>query len=185
MSGLILHRGRHASISSHDLGSRNWTQKVSPIMPPADFDPLVGTFTVAHRRLRQRLVGSDDWDHFNGTSTSHVILGGFGLVEDNVINLPGDSYRAIGLRSFDPTTGRWAIRWLDGRCPHRLDVPVTGAFDEHGVGVFEADDEHEGQPVVVRFTWSGITATAARWEQAFSPDNGKTWETNWIMELSR
>jgi hypothetical protein len=81
---------------------------VSPIMPPADFDPLVGTFTVAHRRLRQRLVGSDDWDHFNGTSTSHVILGGFGLVEDNVINLPGDSYRAIGLRSFDPTTGRWA-----------------------------------------------------------------------------
>ncbi|TJV23098.1 MAG: DUF1579 domain-containing protein, partial [Mesorhizobium sp.] len=23
------------------------------------------------------------------------------------------------------------------------------------------------------------------WEQAFSPDGGKTWETNWIMDFAR
>jgi hypothetical protein len=37
----------------------------------------------------------------------------------------------------------------------------------------------------VRFTWSGITTPTLRWEQAFSDDGGETWETNWIMEITR
>jgi hypothetical protein len=37
----------------------------------------------------------------------------------------------------------------------------------------------------MRFVWSGITDTAARWEQAFSADEGRTWETNWIMTMTR
>jgi hypothetical protein len=32
---------------------------------------------------------------------------------------------------------------------------------------------------------SKITPNSAQWEQAFSEDGGKTWETNWIMELER
>jgi hypothetical protein len=28
-------------------------------------------------------------------------------------------------------------------------------------------------------------AGAGRWEQAFSADGGKTWETNWIMQFTR
>lgn len=37
----------------------------------------------------------------------------------------------------------------------------------------------------VRYTWSGITADSARWEQAYSVDGEQTWETNWIMEFTR
>jgi hypothetical protein len=37
----------------------------------------------------------------------------------------------------------------------------------------------------VRFIWSGITATSAHWEQAYSSDAGKTWERNWVMEYMR
>jgi hypothetical protein len=42
-----------------------------------------------------------------------------------------------------------------------------------------------GKPIVVRYIWSNITADHCRWEQAFSPDDGKTWETNWITENTR
>jgi len=31
--------------------------------------------------------------------------------------------------------------------------------------------------------WSETTPTCCHWEQAFSPDGGKTWETNWIRDL--
>jgi hypothetical protein len=37
----------------------------------------------------------------------------------------------------------------------------------------------------VRFIWSGVTTTTPRWEQAFSEDDGETWETNWIMDFTR
>ena len=43
----------------------------------------------------------------------------------------------------------------------------------------------EGRDITVRYKWSGITATTARWEQAFSPDNGQTWETNWTADFTR
>jgi hypothetical protein len=50
---------------------------------------------------------------------------------------------------------------------------------------FEGDDTFRGKPIKVRFTWSRITPNAAHWEQAFSPDGGKSWETNWEMDLTR
>ena len=59
-----------------------------------------------------------------------------------------------------------------------------GAFD-NGVGVFEGRQQLDGRPILVRFTWSNITQTGARWEQEFSPDDGKTWEKNWIMTMTR
>ena len=47
------------------------------------------------------------------------------------------------------------------------------------------DDTHEGTPVRVRFAWFRVTTPTPRWEQAFSTDGGSTWETNWVMDLSR
>jgi len=112
-------------------------------------------------------------------------MAGWGNVDDNLINLPGDIYRGVGLRSYDPKSGQWAIWWLDSRNPFGdLDPPVKGTF-ENGVGTFYADDTLRGKKVRVRFTWSQITSTSAHWEQAFSPDGGKTWEVNWTMEFKR
>ena len=35
------------------------------------------------------------------------------------------------------------------------------------------------------FTYENLGPVRARWAQAFSPDSGRSWETNWIMEFSR
>ena len=112
-------------------------------------------------------------------------MGGYALVDDNVLEFPPASYRAAGLRSFDAKSGQWSIWWLDSRTPlGPLDPPVRGRFQD-GVGTFLADETFNGKPIRVRFTWSKITPTSAHWEQAFSPDGGATWETNWVMDFRR
>jgi hypothetical protein len=62
--------------------------------------------------------------------------------------------------------------------------PVIGGFAD-GIGTFFGDDEYDGHPITVRFIWSRITSQSARWEQAFSVDGGRHWETNWIMDFTR
>jgi hypothetical protein len=37
------------------------------VSTPNDFDFLMGRWSVAHRRLKHRLVGSNEWDEFRGT----------------------------------------------------------------------------------------------------------------------
>jgi hypothetical protein len=150
-----------------------------------DFKFLVGEWRVHHRRLKERLAGSHEWQEFDGTCRNFELLGGRGNVDDNLINLPGGSYRGVGLRSYDPKTAQWAIWWLDGRNPFGdLDPPVKGHF-ENGVGTFYANDTLRGKTVRVRFTWSKITANSAHWQQAYSPDGGQTWEVNWEMDFAR
>jgi hypothetical protein len=61
---------------------------------------------------------------------------------------------------------------------------VKGNF-QNGVGIFEGDDAFAGKRIKVRYIWSRITSTSAHWEQAFSPDDGKNWETNWRMDFTR
>lgn len=147
-----------------------------------DFDFFLGDWHVRHQRLRARLAGCDNWDAFDGTCRVRPLLGGAGNVDDNVLDLPDGAYRAATLRSCDPATGLWSIWWLDGRWPHRLDTPMVGRFVD-GVGTFLADDMLDGRPIRVRFLWhAGI---APRWEQAFSVDDGGSWETNWTMDFVR
>lgn len=149
-----------------------------------DFDFLVGVWRVSHRRLVRRLGGSADWETFGGTCAGQSTLGGRGNMDDNVVELPAGIYRAVTLRAFDTATGLWAIWWLDGRSPHRLDTPVVGGF-ENGVGTFYADDSFEGRPIRVRFRWTETQTASPHWEQAFSADGGATWEINWTMRFTR
>jgi hypothetical protein len=150
-----------------------------------DFDLRAGRWTAHHRRLKERLAGSREWVEFDGTQTCWTLMGGFANVDENLFRIPGNEYKGVTLRAYDPKTGEWAIWWLDGRNPFgSLEPPVKGRF-ANGVGTFYADDTLRGKPIRVRFVWSEITPTSAHWEQAFSPDGGKTWETNWVTDFRK
>jgi hypothetical protein len=150
-----------------------------------DFDLRAGEWVCHHRRLKERLAGSHEWQEFDGTQSFRLLIDGYANEDENVMNLPGGAYKGVTLRAYDPKTAQWAIWWLDGRTPFGdLDPPVKGRF-VNGVGIFYADDTLRGKPVRVRFTWSNITANSAHWEQAFSPDGGKTWELNWVTDFTR
>lgn len=149
-----------------------------------DFDFEIGQWNVSHRRLTERLSGCETWEEFAGTASMQTVLGGNGNIEDNVLELPNGTQRAIAVRSFDHARKSWAIWWLSSQDPHRLDVPVIGRFKD-GVGSFFADDTLRGLPVKVRFLWLRTGTSTPRWEQALSNDQCKTWETNWTMDFSR
>ncbi len=151
---------------------------------PTDFNFLVGHWKVHHKRLKTSLQACTDWEEFAGSSEIRVVMDGRANVEDNLLELPAGPYRAVALRSFDPSSRRWAIWWLDGRSPLRIEAPMIGSFSR-GVGTFYADEIFDGKPIRTRFLWSDITANTCRWQQAFCAEGGKTWETNWIMDFTR
>lgn len=149
-----------------------------------DWDWYLGQWRVEHRRLTQRLVGGGDWEEFSGRCNVWQTLGGLGNVDDNVLDLPGGQYRAMTIRAYDSVTERWAIWWLDARLPHAIEQPVYGGF-ENGIGLFLGEDTLRGSPIKVRFQWLETDTGSPRWEQAFSNDGGRTWETNWVMRFVR
>lgn len=154
-----------------------------------DFDFWMGTWRVDNERLVERLKGSTTWERFEARGTARQLPGGIGNFDDFVPIDWRPGFVGMSLRVFNPTTDLWSIYWLDNRtgglneAGHLL-PPVVGRFT-NGVGIFEGDDTLAGRPIRVRFIWSEISQTGARWEQAFSPDGGVSWETNWIMRMTR
>ncbi len=139
-----------------------------------DFDFMNGTIKVRNERLKERLAGCTEWTRFEHTQHGRPHLNGGVSVDQNV--MPG-LYTGLTFRAYDIAADEWAIHWIDHRNPE-LGESVRGRF-ENGVGEFYGDDQHQGTPVRVRFRWDVRDPAAPTWEQAFSTDDGETWETNW------
>jgi hypothetical protein len=151
-----------------------------------DFDFLFGRWTVANRRLADYFADEAKWQEFASTFETQPILGGAGNVDRiHVPNFPdrGD-FHGFTLRLLEPETGRWRIWWASTSGGGLLDTPVIGRFED-GRGLFESDDVVEGHAVKVAYEWLDITDRSARWQQSFSEDGGRTFRTNWIMQLTR
>ena len=148
-----------------------------------DFAFFMGRWKVSHRRLRERLKGSTAWEEFAGTTVARPVLGGLGNVDENVMERASGPLEGLTMRLYDPLSQQWSIYWADS-VNANLGTPMIGLFIA-GRGEFFAQEIFEGKHIFSRFIWSAITATSCRWEQAFSADGGKIWETNWIMEFTR
>lgn len=149
----------------------------------ADFDFIIGRWNIRHRRLREWLKGSTEWEEFEGTAVDRKILGGWGSVSEVKMYRASGTVEAFSTRLFSPESGEWSIYYAGGT-QGSYTLPMVGKF-EQGRGAFYAHESIDGRHVFSRFLWSDITPTSCHWEQAFSEDGGTTWETNWIMDLRR
>jgi len=145
-----------------------------------DFDFLAGSWTMDNRRLKCRLNGCTEWIEYKSSDQNWgPMLNGIGNVDlyktsyNQAGNVP---YEGLTLRLFDPATRLWSLYWVDSNIG-RLDPPVVGSF-EGNVGTFYCKDVFEGKKILVMFKWDKTDADNPVWSQAFSEDNGKTWEMN-------
>lgn len=147
-----------------------------------DFDFYHGRWQVKNRRLKERLAGSDEWIEFDAIDECKPVLGGLGSMDRYTTDW-GGGIVGMALRLYRPQTRQWYVYWASDR-DGVLEPPLIGAFRD-GVGVFEGQEAHQGRMLPSRAVWSEITERSLRWEQALSPDGGRTWETNWVMHMTR
>lgn len=134
------------------------------------FDFLHGRWRVRNRRLVARLQASTEWQEFDAELEGQRLMGGIANLD--CLHIPvftdGKPLDVLDLKVFDPAAQTWTLIQADSRTG-QLGKPLVGRFSA-GRGVSR---------------WSDITATSVRWEQAFSPDRGATWETNWQAVMTR
>ena len=148
------------------------------------FDFLLGQWKIHNRRLRHPLTGSSDWYEFKSTSTESSLLGGQGNLEQyDTPETTAGPIHAVAVRLYNAERDQWSIYWSTVGSG-AFGVPTVGGFKDD-VGLFFDHEEFNGRKILVRFAWTHSGRSSCRWEQAFSPDEGETWEVNWIMDFSR
>jgi hypothetical protein len=151
-----------------------------------DFDFLIANWKAHVRRLPDRLNNSNVWVEYNGISNHKKILDSNANFEEFEVTSTDKKLhiKAQTLRLYNPTSHQWSIYLVDVNNGTLGLPPVVGQFNGNRGEFFDQED-FKGRAILVRYVWLNISPTSARMEQSFSPDGGKTWEVNWICELSR
>ena len=184
-----------AALAALMLAAGAQAQPAAPVRDGLhDFDFLMRAWHAHLRKLVDPLTGSTAWIEYDGTSVMRKIWDGRANMEEfQVAVVPRDATLPAGarrprieaqtVRLYDPESGQWSI-WLADAAHGKLAGPPTvGAFHD-GRGEFLDAEEFGGRTILVRYVWTQPTPTTAHMEQSFSPDWGKTWEVNWICDLS-
>ncbi|HWY24737.1 MAG TPA: hypothetical protein VNX47_07450, partial [Nevskia sp.] len=151
-----------------------------------DFDFLIGDWKAHVRRLPDRLNNSNSWNEYDGISNHHKLLDSNANFEQFEVSSADKKLhiKAQTLRLYNPETHQWSIYGVDLDNGQLDNPPVVGQFS-NGRGEFYNQQNYKGRVILVRYQWLNLSPKSARMEQAFSPDGGKSWEVNWICELSR
>jgi hypothetical protein len=167
----------------------NSATKTLNIQPSAtssqnDFDFLQGKWQVHNRKLKTRLNNCKEWDEFESELHMRKTLTGIGNVENYYAVFDGKPFEGMAVRLFNRETRLWTIYWIDSNVGTMDEHPVTGSF-ENGIGKFYTPDIFNEKEIVVLYQWDSVNPQQPEWSQAFSTDNGKTWEWNWEMILTK
>jgi hypothetical protein len=148
-----------------------------------DFDFNFGTWKTHVSRLVHPLADSKTWTAYDGTSIVRKVWNGRASLFELDVRGPAGHIEGVGLRLYNPQSHQWNLNWTNSSVG-MLDGAMIGEFKD-GHGLFYSAENFEGRNILVRNGFSDITPESSRFEQAFSADGGKTWETNWIMTQTR
>jgi hypothetical protein len=149
-----------------------------------DFDFEIGAWKTHLSRLDHPLTASTEWLDYEGTSVVRKVWDGRANLGELEVDGPAGHIEGLTLRLYDAHARQWNISWANGHEGFLDRSTMFGGFKD-GRGEFFGQDSLDGRAIYVRFVFSNITPTSFRFEQAFSPDGGKTWEVNWKAEFTR
>lgn len=148
-----------------------------------DFDFQFGTWKTHVSRLLQPLTGATTWTEYDGVSVIRKVWKGRASLFELDVQGPSGHIEGVGLRLYNPTSHQWNLNWTNSRSGV-LTAPMFGEFKD-GRGEFFGQDTFNDRSILVRNGFTEITPNSSRFEQGFSADGGKTWETNWVMTFTR
>ncbi len=149
-----------------------------------DFDFQFGTWKSHIRRRLRPLSGSNSWAEYDGTTVVTKIWNGKANLQELIADGPAGHLENLSLRLYNPATHQWSLNYASSRTGVINTPPTVGEF-KNGRGEFYDREQLNGKNIVVRNVWDDITPHSARFEQAFSVDEGKSWEVNWIASDTR
>jgi hypothetical protein len=148
-----------------------------------DFDFEIGTWKTHIRRLQNPMTGSNTWVEYDGTSVVRKIWDGAANLVELEVDGPAGHIEGLSLRLYNPEAHQWSLNFANSKIG-TFTVPTIGEF-KNGRGEFYDWEPINGRSVLVRNVFTDVTPEAFHFEQAFSDDGGKTWETNWITDDTR
>ena len=148
-----------------------------------DFDFEIGTWKTRLRVLQHPLTGSTTWIALNGTSVVRKVWNGRANLVELEVDGPNGHIEGLSLRLYDPVAHQWSLNFANAKAGS-IGVPTVGEF-KNGRGEFYDREPINGRMVLVRNVWSDMKPNSCHFEQAFSDDGGKTWDTNWIADDTR
>jgi hypothetical protein len=151
-----------------------------------DFDFEIGTWKT-HLELNARIghpfTGPNTWSEYEGTSVVRKIWNGKGNIVELEADGPTGHVEGLNMHLYNPQSHQWSLNFANGKVG-TIGVPTVGEFHD-GRGEFYDQETINGRVMLVRNIWSKITPNSCHFEQAFSDDGGKTWESNWVVTDTR
>ena len=128
-----------------------------------DFDFLIANWKAHVRRLPDRLNNSKIWIEYDGISNHKKLLDSNANFEEFDVTSTDKKLRikAQTLRLYNPTSRQWSIYLVDVDNGTLGLPPVVGQFTGNR-GEFFDQEEFSGRTILVRFTFSAISANSQK-----------------------
>jgi len=149
-----------------------------------DFDFNLGVWKTHIVRQAHPLSNSNETIKIDGVVHVRPVWNGRAQVEEIEADGPHGHWEGLTLFTYNPVAHQWVQTFLNSQSGRFGGDSLMGAFHDGRAELF-ATDTVDGRAVLVRGTWSGITPTAHRYEEAYSTDGGKTWEVEFTGDLTK